>query len=91
MIDWLLANHPHFIRFSRWIVVACGGALLAIASLPHNAVDRVIAIVGVLLVGLVFAIWLAIALITIIRPRIFADLRQRRAQRATLQDRVDRP
>jgi|GEM_PF-2941487 len=91
MIDWLLANHHHFVRFSRWMVVACGGALLGIASLPHNAIDRVIAIVGLLLVGLVFAVWLAIALITIIRPRTFADIRQRRARRASLRDRVDHP
>jgi DNA-binding transcriptional LysR family regulator len=87
VIDWLLANHPHFIRFSRWIVVACAAALLGIARLPHSAVDRVIAIVGILLVGLVFALWLAVVLVTIIRPRTLADIRQSRANGASLRNR----
>jgi hypothetical protein len=81
MIEWLLANYHHFVRASRWIVVSCAGVLLGIASLPRTPVNRVIAVAGVGAVGLVFVTWLAIMLLTILRPRVFAEARQRRANR----------
>jgi Na+/proline symporter len=89
MIDWLLANHPHLVRYRRWVVVACAAALLGIARLPPNPLDRVIAIAGLALVALVFAVWLAIMLVTILRPRLFEDMRRHRAERAMARDRLD--
>jgi len=81
MIDWLLTNHHHFVRASRWIVAGCAATLMGIASLPRTPIDRVVAIVGIAAIGLVFFVWLGIALITILRPRIFSEMRQRRASR----------
>jgi hypothetical protein len=77
MIDWLLAAQPHVVRASRWIVLCCGMGLLGLASLPHNTVDRIIAIVGVVVIAAVFALWLGMALITILTPRLFHNLRRR--------------
>ncbi|PXA86406.1 hypothetical protein DMC47_34860 [Nostoc sp. 3335mG] len=82
MIDWLLSNHRHFVRFSRWIVAACATALVGIAGLPRTPFDRLAAIIGVSFVALIMLVWLVIVLVTILRPRIFAELRQRRAEAA---------
>jgi hypothetical protein len=90
MIDWLLANHPHFVRYSRWVLAACAAALLGIANLPRNPLDRVIAIVGLATIALVFAVWLALVLTTILRPRTFEDMRRRRADQALVRKRSDR-
>ncbi len=79
MIDWILAHQPSVVRFSRWIVVACAFALLGISRLEPSPLNRIVAIVGLATIGLVFAAWLAIVLITIIRPRLFDDLRRRRS------------
>lgn len=81
MIDWLLMNHHYFVRASRWIVMGCAAALLGFASLSPTPVNRIIALAGIAAVGLVFLIWLVIALVTIFRPRIFVQMRQRRANR----------
>ncbi len=81
MIDWLLTNHHHFVRASRWIIAGCAAALMGIASLPRTPIDRVVAIAGIAAIGLVFFVWLGIALLTILRPRIFAEMRQRRGNR----------
>ena len=82
MIDWLLSNHRHFVVFSRWIVAGCAATLLGIANLPRTPLDRVIAIIGLPCIALVMLVWLAIVLITIIRPRTFAELRKKRAEAA---------
>lgn len=82
MIDWLLTNHHHFVKASRWIIAGCAAALMGIASLPRTPIDRVVALIGVVIIGLVFIVWLGIALLTILRPRISAEMRQRRASRA---------
>ena len=81
MIDWLLTNHHHFVRASRWIVAGCAAALMGIAGLPRTPIDRVIALIGVVIIGLVFIVWLGIALLTILRPRFFAEMRQHRTNR----------
>ena len=80
MVDWLLAHHRTFVRASRLLVVGCAATLLGIANLPRNMVDRIVAIAGVVCVGVVFSVWLAIALITILRPHTFEDVRRRRAR-----------
>ena len=54
MIDWLLANQRGIVGGSRYIVAGCAFGLLGIASLPRNAFDRVIAMIGVTAIGFVF-------------------------------------
>jgi hypothetical protein len=81
LIDWLLTNQRGIVGGSRYIVAGCAFALLGIASLPRNAVDRVIAIVGLGAVALVFFGWLAVVVLTIAHPRLFRRLRQRRLER----------
>lgn len=80
MIDWLLSNQPHIIRWSRWIILCCAAALLGISRLPHNAFDRIVAIMGLIVVATIFVIWLGVALTTIFKPRLFGELRRRRAE-----------
>ena len=82
MINWLLSNHRGVIRASRWIVIACALALLGIAGLPHNAVDRAIGIVGIVLVAGAFLAWLALAVAMVVRPRLVHDLQRKRADAA---------
>ncbi len=84
MIDWLITHHRDAIRASRWIVVGSGAALLGLASLPHNPADRIIALVGLAIVAVVFAAWLGIMLVTILRPRLFGELQRKRAAAAAL-------
>ena len=79
MIDWILAHQLSIVRFSRWIVVACALGLLGISQLEPGPLNRAVAIVGLAAISLVFMVWLAIVLITIIRPRFFDDLRRRRS------------
>ncbi|WP_454884038.1 hypothetical protein [Sphingomonas oryzagri] len=80
MIDWLLSNHRHFVVFSRWIVAGCAAALLGIANLPRTPLDRIVAIAGSACIASIILLWLAIVLVTILRPRTFAELRQRQAE-----------
>lgn len=80
MIDWVLANHREIVRFSRWLVVACGAALFGIASLPHTTFNRLLAIAGLAAIGLVVVVWLSVVLVTILHPRLFAEIRQRRSR-----------
>jgi hypothetical protein len=87
MIDWLLANQPHFVRYSRWILAVCAAGLLGISRLPRSPVDRVIAIVGLAVVALLFGLWLMITLVTIMRPQAFTEMRRRRTDAAALRDR----
>ena len=82
MIDWLLSAQPHALRASRWIVLCCCLALLSLASLPHNAADRIIAIVGVTVIFVVFALWLGMVALAILKPRLFDDLRRKRSNAA---------
>jgi hypothetical protein len=81
MIDWLLMNHRHFVRASRLILASCAAALVGIASLPRTQIDRMVAVVGVAIVAAIFLVWLGIVLTTIIRPRLFVEMRERRAKR----------
>jgi len=80
MIDWVLAHHRNIVRFSRWIVVGCAVALLGISQLPPNPLDRLVALLGIAIIVPAFLIWLGVALITILRPRLFEDLRRRRSR-----------
>ena len=79
MIDWVLARQRGIVSGSRFIVAGCAFALIGIASLPRNAVDRVVAIIGLILVAIVFFTWLAVVALTIAHPRLFRQLRERRA------------
>lgn len=80
MIDWVLARQRGIVGGSRLIVAGCAFALIGIASLPHNAVDRIVAIIGLALVAIVFFVWLAVVTLTIAHPRLFRQLRERRAE-----------
>ena len=71
MIHWVVSQRVALIRYSRWILALCAFALAGIAQLPHNPLDRILAIVGIAAVGSVFLIWLTVALVTIFRPRLF--------------------
>lgn len=82
MIDWVLARQRGIVGGGRFIVAGCAFALIGIASLPHNAVDRVVAIIGLILVAMVFFVWLAVVVLTIAHPRLFRRLRERRASAA---------
>lgn len=75
----MLARQRGIVAGSRFIVGGCAFALIGIASLPHNAVDRVLAIIGLILVTIVFLVWLAVVTLTIAHPRLFRRLRERRA------------
>lgn len=79
MIDWLLMHQRGVVRFSRWILFGCALALIEIMRLPKTPIDRMISIAFVILVGVVFAVWLTITLITILAPRLFDELRRHRA------------
>jgi hypothetical protein len=79
VIDWLLINNRAFVRHSRWMMAGCAFALIAIASLPHNAVDRVLALIGLATVGVIFLLWLGVVLVTLVRPRLFDEMRRRRS------------
>jgi hypothetical protein len=79
LIDWVLARQRGIVGSSRFIVAGCAFALIGIASLPHNALDRVVAIIGLVLVAIVFAVWLAVVVLTIAHPRLFRRLRERPA------------
>jgi hypothetical protein len=78
LIDWLLANHRAIVAGSRYIVGGCALALIGIASLPHNSIDRVVAVIGILAIALIFLGWLAVIIVTIAHPRLFHRLRDRR-------------
>jgi lipopolysaccharide/colanic/teichoic acid biosynthesis glycosyltransferase len=78
LIDWVLARQRGIVAGSRLIVAGCAFALIGIASLPHNAVDRVLAIIGLVLVAIVFVVWLAVVVLAIARPGLFHRLRERR-------------
>ena len=71
MIHWVVSQRFALIRYSRWILAACAFALVGIAQLPHNRLDRVLAIVGIAVVSLVFVMWFIVALVTILQPRLF--------------------
>jgi lipopolysaccharide/colanic/teichoic acid biosynthesis glycosyltransferase len=79
LIDWVLARQRGIVRGSRFIVAGCAFALIGIASLPRNAIDRILAIVGLTLVAFVFFVWLAVVALTIAHPGLFRQLRERRA------------
>ena len=76
VIDWLLSNHYRLA--TRWMIVVFAVLLLGIANLPPNPLDRILAIVGLCCLGPLMLLWLAIVLITLIRPRTFSELRDRR-------------
>jgi hypothetical protein len=78
LIDWVLARQRGIVGGSRFIVAGCAFALIGIASLPHNALNRIVAIIGLALVAIVFFVWLAIVALTIAHPRLFRQLRERR-------------
>lgn len=80
MIDWLLANHRNIVTASRFIVGGCAIALIGIASLPPNNVNRIVAVVGILAIALIFLGWLAVVIVTIAHPRLFHRLRDRRRE-----------
>jgi apolipoprotein N-acyltransferase len=71
VIHWVVSQRFALIRFSRWILAVCAFALVGIAQLPHNPLDRILAIIGIAVIGLVFLVWLAVALVMILRPRLF--------------------
>jgi hypothetical protein len=79
MIDWMLTHRRDVVRFSRWILFGCALALIEIMRLPKTPIDRMISIAFVILVGIVFAVWLIITLITIFAPHLFDELHRRRA------------
>jgi len=85
LIDWVLARQRGIVGGSRFIVSGCAFALMGIASLPHNAVDRIVAIIGLVLVAIVFAVWLTVVVLTVANPRLFVRLRERRAPAVTKQ------
>ena len=78
MIEWLLANHRGIVAGSRFIVGGCAVALIGIASLPHNNIDRFVAVIGILVIALIFLGWLAVIVVTIANPRLFHRSRDRR-------------
>jgi hypothetical protein len=82
LIDWLLARQRGIVGGSRFIVAGCAFALIGIASLPHTALDRIVAIISLILVAIVFFVWLAVVVLTIAHPRLFHRLRERRAELA---------
>ena len=75
----MLARQRGIVGGSRFIVAGCAFALIGIASLPRNAVDRVVAIIGLTLVAIVFFTWLAVVALTIANPRLLRRLKERRA------------
>ena len=80
MIDWLLNNHRSIIARSRWILVACAAALLAISRLPPTLMDRWLARVGVAAIALVFILWAVLALLAVFRPRLLDEIQRRRSE-----------
>ena len=82
MIDWLLARQRGIVGGSRFIVAGCAFALIGIASMPHNAIDRIVAIISLIFVAIVFFLWLAVVVLTIAHPRLFHRLRERRVELA---------
>lgn len=79
MIDWVLARQRGIVGGSRFIVAGCAFALIGIASLPHSAFDRIVAVIGLMTVATVFLVWLAVVVLTIANPRLLRRLRERRA------------
>ena len=61
--------------------MACAFALMALDELPHDSVDHAFAMIGVVAVMLVFALWMGVVGVTVIRPQTFAQMQRRRAQR----------
>jgi hypothetical protein len=61
-------------------------ALLGLASLPHSAADRIIAIVGVTVIIAIFALWLGMVALAILKPRRFEDLRRKRRAATALSE-----
>jgi hypothetical protein len=82
MIYWLLRHQPSVIRASRWIVAGCAFALLGLASLPHNPLDRIVAVAGIVIIAAIFLIWLTLVLLTVFHPRLIQKLRHQRAATA---------
>jgi hypothetical protein len=82
LIDWLLARQRGIVGGSRFIVAGCAFALIGIASLPHTGLDRIVAIISLILVAIVFFVWLAVVVLTIAQPRLFHRLREHRAELA---------
>ena len=80
MIDWWLGEHPNSYWLTRGLLFGCAGLLLAVADLPHNDADRVVAIVAVAAVAVIFLLWLARILILIIHPRLLLEMRRKRAE-----------
>jgi hypothetical protein len=78
MLGWLARNHRRVVRNSRWIIMACGFALLALDGLPRDPADHAIAMIGVGVVAAVFALWVAVVAVSVIRPRTFAQWHHRR-------------
>jgi len=85
VIDWLLSNHYRLA--TRWMIIVFAVLLLGIANLPPTPLDSILAIIGLFCIGVLMLLWLAIILITLIRPRTFAELRNRRIASAKRQDR----
>lgn len=79
MIDWLLAAQPHALGAGRWVIGCCGLAVLGLGGLPHDTAHRIIAITGLAVTAIVFALWLGMVIVTILCPRLLADLRRKRA------------
>jgi hypothetical protein len=80
VIDWLLKSQLEIVRFSRWIVSGCALAIVAVSRLPRTPPDRVAAILVVAIAGTIFAVWLAVTVVTLIVPSLFSDLRRQRAE-----------
>lgn len=87
MIDWLLKGQGHLVRFSRWIVLGCAMMIVGISRLPRTSVDRVIALVILVVIGTIFAVWLLVILVTILAPGLFDNLRRRRAEASAYEPR----
>jgi hypothetical protein len=80
VINWWLGPHPNSYWLTRGLLFGCTGILLAVADLPHNTVDRVIALIAVAAVAVIFLLWLARVLILIVHPRLPQDMLRRRME-----------
>ena len=77
MIHWIASNRSWMIHYSRWILAACAFALVGITQLPHTMFGRLVGMAGLCAIALVFLIWLSVALITILHPRLFGRVRRK--------------
>ncbi len=71
MRDWLARNHRTIVGNSRWTIMACGLALMALDALPRDPIGYALAMIGVMAVAVVFTLWAIVVGVAVIRPRTF--------------------